>query len=124
MTEQGTSVASPVGNAKGPALTWSERAGPNSGAIRNAAPLGCLNARDERMVDALTKPATSQPGPQRNPPVHRQDVCSGVIFIHPPSAMATRSDEAPTDRAPAVRPPRLEPFPSRVGKPGQGGWRQ
>src|SRR5215218_4986964 len=54
-------------NAKGPALTWSERAGPNSGAIRNAAPLACLNARDERMVDALTKPATSQPGPQRNP---------------------------------------------------------
>ena len=36
---------------QGPALTWSERAGPNSGAIRNAAPLGCLNARDERMVD-------------------------------------------------------------------------
>ena len=27
MTEQGSSVASPVGNAKGPALTWSERAG-------------------------------------------------------------------------------------------------
>ena len=40
-------------NAKGPALTWSERAGPNSGAIRNAAPLGCLNARYERMVDGV-----------------------------------------------------------------------
>ena len=60
MTEQGSSVASPVGNAKGPALTWSERAGPNSGAIRNAAPLGCLNARDERMVDEPTTPATSR----------------------------------------------------------------
>ena len=53
MTEQGSSLASPVGNAKGPALTWSERAGPNSGAIRNAAPLGCLNARYERMVDGV-----------------------------------------------------------------------
>src|SRR5215217_3335607 len=49
-------------NAKGPALTCSEKAGPNR-AIRNAAPLGCLNARDEGMVDA----ATSQPGPQRDP---------------------------------------------------------
>src|SRR5829696_5391620 len=49
-------------NAKGPALTCSERAGPNR-AIRNAASLGCLNARDEGMVDA----ATSQPGPQRDP---------------------------------------------------------
>ena len=43
----------PPATLKGPALTWSERAGPNSGAIRNAAPLGCLNARDERMVDGV-----------------------------------------------------------------------
>jgi hypothetical protein len=43
----------PACNAKGPALTWSERAGPKSEAIRKAAPLGCLNARDERIVDSV-----------------------------------------------------------------------